>query len=81
MIQIFLILCGLCIVYFVCIRPFLNQPVNDQNSATSGRTDIEEEDLRLPPKKMRDQERIHRLAQSDPERAKDLIRRWLNEDK
>jgi flagellar M-ring protein FliF len=40
----------------------------------------EEEDLSLKPIKMSDKERIYKLAQSDPERAADLVRRWLRED-
>lgn len=40
----------------------------------------EEEDLSLKPVKISDRERIYKLAQSDPERAADLVRRWLRED-
>lgn len=40
----------------------------------------EEEDLSLSPKKMSDKERIYKLAQSDPDRAADLVRRWLREE-
>lgn len=40
----------------------------------------EEEDLSLSPKGITDQERIYRLAQSDPDRAADLIRRWLRQE-
>ena len=39
-----------------------------------------EEDMFLQPKKMSDREKIARLAQSDPERAADLVRRWLREE-
>lgn len=39
----------------------------------------EEEDLVFQ-KSMTDKERIMRLAQSDPERAADLVRRWLREE-
>ncbi len=39
-----------------------------------------EEDLTLRPVGMSDKERIYRLAQSDPERAADLVRRWLREE-
>ncbi|OGR07485.1 MAG: flagellar M-ring protein FliF [Deltaproteobacteria bacterium RIFOXYD12_FULL_50_9] len=39
----------------------------------------EEEDLVFQ-KSMTDKERIYRLAQSDPERAADLVRRWLREE-
>ena len=43
------------------------------------RTAAEEEELSLSPKGLTDQERIYRLAQSDPDRAADLVRRWLRE--
>ncbi len=39
-----------------------------------------EEDLSLSPRGLSDQERIYRLAQSDPDRAADLVRRWLREE-
>ncbi len=38
-----------------------------------------EEDLTLPSKGMSDKEKIYKLAQSDPDRAADLVRRWLRE--
>lgn len=40
----------------------------------------EEEELTLAPRGSTDQERIYRLAQSDPDRAADLVRRWLHEE-
>jgi len=40
----------------------------------------EEEELNLAPKKMTEKERVYKLAQSDPERAADLVRRWLREE-
>lgn len=40
----------------------------------------QEEDLSLKPRAMSDKERIYKLAQSDPERAADLVRRWLREE-
>lgn len=40
-----------------------------------------EEDLSLSPRGLTDQERIYRLAQSDPDRAADLVRRWLREER
>ena len=40
----------------------------------------EEEDFTLSPRGLTDQERISRLAQSDPDRAADLVRRWLREE-
>lgn len=39
-----------------------------------------EEELSLSPRGLTDQERIYRLAQSDPDRAADLVRRWLREE-
>lgn len=39
----------------------------------------EEEDMELSPRKMSDKEKIYKLAQSDPDRAADLVRRWLRE--
>ncbi len=45
----------------------------------AGVSTSEEEDLSLAPKGLTDQERIYRLAQSDPDRAADLVRRWLRE--
>jgi flagellar M-ring protein FliF len=41
---------------------------------------VEEEDLTFAPRGLTDQERIYRLAQSDPDRAADLVRRWLREE-
>lgn len=40
----------------------------------------EEDDLVLGPRGLSDQERLYRLAQSDPDRAADLVRRWLREE-
>ncbi|MEA3546733.1 MAG: flagellar basal-body MS-ring/collar protein FliF [Thermodesulfobacteriota bacterium] len=42
--------------------------------------EMEEEELKLQPLGMTDQERIYKLAQSDPDRAADLVRRWLREE-
>ena len=42
--------------------------------------ELEEEELKLHPLGMTDQERIYKLAQSDPDRAADLVRRWLREE-
>ena len=39
-----------------------------------------EEELQLSPKRLTDKEKIYRLAQSDPDRAADLVRRWLREE-
>jgi len=40
----------------------------------------DEEDLSLIPRGLSEQEKIFRLAQSDPARAADLVRRWLREE-
>lgn len=40
----------------------------------------EEEDLSLVPRALSDSEKIFKLAQSDPARAADLVRRWLREE-
>ncbi|MCK5437665.1 MAG: flagellar M-ring protein FliF, partial [Desulfobulbaceae bacterium] len=40
----------------------------------------EEEDLTLKHTGLTDKERMYRLAQSDPDRAADLVRRWLREE-
>jgi len=42
--------------------------------------DEEEDDLSLMPRSLSDQEKIFRLAQSDPARAADLVKRWLREE-
>jgi flagellar M-ring protein FliF len=54
-----------------------------QRSVEKGQllTPEEEEDLSLAPKKMTDKERVYKLAQSDPDRAVDLVRRWLREER
>jgi flagellar M-ring protein FliF len=44
-------------------------------------TVAQEEELGWSPRGMSDQERIYKLAQSDPSRAADLVRRWLREEK
>jgi len=43
-------------------------------------TGEEEEDLSLVPRSLSDSEKIFKLAQSDPARAADLVRRWLREE-
>lgn len=40
----------------------------------------EEEDLTLKQPGLTDKERMYRLAQSDPDRAADLVKRWLREE-
>ena len=71
------------------IRPFLRmlaakdlEAKRAAQMAAAGITQVGEveEDLTLGPKGLTDQERIYRLAQSDPDRAADLVRRWLREE-
>jgi flagellar M-ring protein FliF len=38
------------------------------------------EDIGFAPKAMSDRERMYKLAQSDPDRAADLVKRWLREE-
>ncbi|MEJ2690666.1 MAG: flagellar basal-body MS-ring/collar protein FliF, partial [Deltaproteobacteria bacterium] len=71
----------------VVVRPFFRMHAEKQRQreglagpAKEGREVLQEEDLGLAPKKMTDKERIYRLAQSDPDRAADLVRRWLREE-
>ncbi|MGV1099465.1 hypothetical protein ACUUL3_08645 [Thiovibrio sp. JS02] len=76
---IFLII--LTLVYYCCIRPMrkiLSPPLPRKSQPAAKAAD--EEDPLLTPKRMSDRERINRLAQSDPERAKELIRKWLKEN-
>ena len=51
-----------------------------ERSARQLATGEEEEDLSLVPRALSDQEKIFKLAQSDPARAADLVRRWLREE-
>ena len=76
------ILILLVIGYFWIIRPLLKALEDPKEKKKSAEKPLpEQEELTLPPKKMSDQEKIHRLAQSDPEKAKDLIKQWLHEDR
>ncbi|MCJ7600081.1 MAG: flagellar M-ring protein FliF [Desulfobulbaceae bacterium] len=81
-----LLLVAVAFIMFV-IRPFIRllgkQQLEAQRqtklAARSGLKMGEEEDLTLQPLGMTDKEKIYKLAQSDPERAADLVRRWLRE--
>ncbi|WP_049824369.1 flagellar M-ring protein FliF C-terminal domain-containing protein [Desulfurivibrio alkaliphilus] len=84
------LLIALAVILFV-VRPFLRLlAAKDLEAkraaqmaaagAVAGAGEQEEEDLTLGPKGLTDQERIYRLAQSDPDRAADLVRRWLREE-
>ena len=79
---------AICFVFFV-IRPLsrllskkqiMEQRRAMQEKLDAERSKIEEEDLKLRPKAMSGKEKIMRLAQSDPDRAADLVRKWLREE-
>ncbi|MEW6520925.1 MAG: flagellar basal-body MS-ring/collar protein FliF [Thermodesulfobacteriota bacterium] len=85
-----LLLVAIAFIMFV-IRPFMrllsHQQLDAQRKAELAAqaalkkgTPEEQEDLSLQPLGMTDKERMYRLAQSDPERAADLVRRWLREE-
>ncbi len=79
-----LLLVAVCFFMFV-IRPFFRlmatQQLTAQRTAEQAEQDLvaaeSPEDLSLTPLGMTDKERIFKLAQSDPDRAADLVRRWL----
>ncbi|MEN8257057.1 MAG: flagellar basal-body MS-ring/collar protein FliF [Thermodesulfobacteriota bacterium] len=79
-----LLLVAICFFMFV-IRPFFrlmaSQQLQAQRSADQAEQELvvaeTHEDLTLTPLGMTDKERIFKLAQSDPDRAADLVRRWL----
>ena len=88
---IFYLLGGL-FAFFLVIRPLMKflatggkssmspQLAKDMAAALGEDYEFDEESLSLAPKRMSDQERIYQLAQSDPDRAADLVRRWLREE-
>ncbi|MDZ7641959.1 MAG: flagellar basal-body MS-ring/collar protein FliF [Desulfurivibrio sp.] len=79
-------------VMLLVIRPFLRLlATKDLEAKRAGRLTTAgaaggeagaegEEELSMGARGLSDQERIYRLAQSDPERAADLVRRWLREE-
>ncbi len=84
-----LLIMALGLVMFV-IRPFFRLMAS-QHEAAQRAADMAQkelamadgetpEDLSLTPMGMSDKERIFKLAQSDPDRAADLVRRWLREE-
>ena len=87
------LLVALLVILFV-VKPFLKIIATKQLEARAGGpvpkigghgpavggAAEEEEDFSLAPRGLTDQERIYRLAQSDPDRAADLVRRWLREE-
>ena len=82
-----LLLVAICFFMFV-IRPFFrlmhNQQLASQRAAELAEQELvaaeSPEDLSLAPIGMTDKERIYKLAQSDPDRAADLVRRWLRSE-
>ncbi len=60
------------------LEPQAMQAAGEGGAAGSGAAG--EEELQLSPKRLTDKEKIYRLAQSDPDRAADLVRRWLREE-
>ncbi|MFZ5776053.1 MAG: flagellar basal-body MS-ring/collar protein FliF [Thermodesulfobacteriota bacterium] len=90
------ILLAVVLVIFFVVKPFLRILAAKQIEAHQvasmaehaaghgprlmGEEGVEDEDLALAPRGLTDQERIYRLAQSDPDRAADLVRRWLREE-
>ncbi|MFP3984094.1 MAG: flagellar basal-body MS-ring/collar protein FliF [Desulfurivibrionaceae bacterium] len=75
--------------FLFVVRPFIKLLASQkEESARLAREAVEfgseeeseeEEDIGLKPRGMTDRERIYKLAQSDPDRAADLVRRWLRE--
>ncbi len=83
-----LLLVAIGFVMFV-VKPFFRlmtqQQLAAQQAADQAEKDLQpeeegDEDFSLTPLGMSDKERIYKLAQSDPDRAADLVRRWLRED-
>jgi len=83
------LLLSICFIFFV-VRPFFRllstKQLEEQRRAMLAKVDEEEnkiveEELALKPLGMSDKERIYKLAQSDPDRAADLVRRWLREQR
>ncbi|MEW6427002.1 MAG: flagellar basal-body MS-ring/collar protein FliF [Thermodesulfobacteriota bacterium] len=81
-------LCMVIAVFLFVIKPFFRLMSEKQQGPETvavraegvPMTPEEEEELKLAPKKMTDKERIYKLAKSDPDRAADLVRRWLREE-
>lgn len=82
-----LLLVAICFFMFV-VRPFFRLMANQQQATQRLAEQAEQEliasqtpeDLSLTPLGMTDKERIYKLAQSDPDRAADLVRRWLRSE-
>lgn len=79
---------AMCAIFFI-IRPMFAllskrqmqiQRTGLKSDAESDVVKEEEDELTLKPVGLNDRERIYKLAQSDPDRAADLVRRWLREE-
>jgi flagellar M-ring protein FliF len=78
--------------FFLVVRPLVRMiaakqleaqreaALHEAEAARRKLVEEEEEELNLSPKAMSDKEKIYKLAQSDPDRAADLVRRWLREE-
>lgn len=75
--------------FLFVVRPFIKllaaqkeetiRTARDVGEALHEADHEEEEEIGLKPRGVTDRERIYKLAQSDPDRAADLVRRWLRE--
>jgi flagellar biosynthesis/type III secretory pathway M-ring protein FliF/YscJ len=74
--NIFLIILSLFVLYYFCIKPGLENTKQEKKAA---RLPAKPEEVKLPPRKMTDKERLTRLSKTDPDRAKDLIQQWIRE--
>lgn len=84
------LLVSICFVFFV-VRPFFRllstRQLEEQRRVMSVSKpmgglgeEATEEDLSLKPMGISDKEKIYKLAQTDPDRAADLVRRWLRQE-
>ncbi len=62
------------------VRMATGRPGARISAVVGGAPMTPEEEMSLAPKEMSDKERIYKLAQSDPNRAADLVKRWLREE-
>jgi flagellar M-ring protein FliF len=77
---------AICVIFFI-IKPFFailsGKQMEGKRRGVLSEAEVdaqrEEEELALKPLGLTDRERIYKLAQSDPVRAADLIKRWLRQ--
>lgn len=79
------LLLALLLLIFLILRPFLrwlssSRPVPKKNKGEAGVDELDQMIAELKKFKLTDKEKMRRLAASDPEKAKTLIRAWLRED-